>query len=278
MSEGYILNALQTPAALRPVYESVHNGNVTKEAIRDDTLLSENLLEQALTGLNLVRLLGRDEGNYYVRDPPWTLRENSLGFRMAILHNLAQECTPNDWGKQAVVLLNYQYLLQEDIQYFVNDDEVLYDKINAWQRRQRHYAPQSKQGEIDLNKPKFVNWSRLVDYLGLVHKARGREHLVYPEPDLIATSIELAIDETTSGDRIGIERYLHWLNNNLLQVETTGDGAVPAPLARVLYNLVRDDKILLTEYGDAGAIKLDRTPRRDGMDKEANTIEMRELI
>lgn len=275
MSEGYILNALQTPATLRPVYESVRSGNVTREAIQQDTLLSENLLEQALTGLKLVRLLGRDEGNYYVRDPRWSLKDNELAFRMAILHNLARECTPHDWDKQAVVLLNYQYLLQEDIQYFVNDDEVLYDEINAWQRRQKHYAPQSKQGDIDLNKPKFVNWSRLVDYLGLVHKARGREHLVYPDPDMIAKSIELAIDETASDSRIGIERYLHWLNNNLLQVETTGDGAVPAPFARVLYNLVRDGKILLTEYGDAGAIKLDRTPRRDGTDKEANTIEVR---
>jgi hypothetical protein len=278
MSEGYILNAVQTPSALRPVYESIRSGNVTKDEIREDALLSENLLDQGISGLRLVRLLGRDDGKYYVRDPPWSLGDDSLDFKMAILYNLAQECTPNDWGKQAVALLNYEYLLQEDIQYFENDDEVLYDEINAWQRREKNYVPQSKQGEIDLNKPKFVNWSRLVDFLGLVHKARGREHLVYPDPRIISTSIELAIKEEGTDDRIEIKQYLRWLRNNLLQVNITGEGAVPAPLARVLYNLVRDGEILLTEYGDAGAVKLDRTPGRSGIDKEANTIEVREMI
>jgi len=155
---------------------------------------------------------------------------------------------------------------------------VLYDEINAWQRREKNYVPQSKQGEIDLNKPKFVNWSRLVDFLGLVHKARGREHLVYPDPRIISTSIELAIKEEGTDDRIEIKQYLRWLRNNLLQVDIIGEGAVPAPLARVLYNLVRDGEILLTEYGDAGAVKLDRTPGRSGIDKEANTIEVREMI
>jgi hypothetical protein len=278
MSEGYILNALQTPAVLRPVYESVRSGNVTKDAIKEDTRLGKNLLEQGLNGLQLVRLLGRDEGKYYVIDPPWELDDDDLAFRMAILHNLADECTPNDWGKQAVVLLNYQYLLQEDIQYFENDDEVLYDEINAWQRREKNYVPQSKQGEIDLNKPKFVNWSRQVEYLGLVHKARGREHLVYPDPDMVEASIEIAVEEAGADGRIGIRQYLGWLRENLLQVETTDEGAVPTALARILYNHVRDGAIRLTEYGDAGAIKLDRTPRRDGIDKEANTIELEARI
>lgn len=275
MSEGYILNALQTPAVLRPVYESVRSGNVTKEAIQDDTLLGDNLLSQGVTGLQLVRLLGRDQGKYYVTDPAWETEDEEISFKMTVLHNLAQECTPNDWGKQAAVLLNYQYLLEEDIQYFENDDEVLYDNINKWHRRQKNYVPQSQQGDIDLNKPKFVNWSRQVEYLGLVHKARGREHLIYPDPDIIYKSIELAVEATGEDDRIEIARYLGWLRENLLPVETTADGAIPTPLARVLYNLVRDGEILLTEYGDSGAINLNRTPRRDGIDTEANTIELR---
>lgn len=278
MSEGYILNKLQTPTVLRPVYESVRSGNVTKEAIKEDTLLGDNLLSQGLTGLKLVRLLGRDEGMHYVIDPPWEIDDEELSFKMAVLHNLVKECTPNDWGKQAAVLLNYQYLLQEDVQYFENDDEVLYDEINRWHRREKNYVPQSQQGDIDLNKPKFVNWSRQVEYLGLVHKARGREHLVYPDPDIIYKSIELAVEEAGEHGRIEISQYLRWLRDNLLQVGTTDDGAVPTALARVLYNLVRDRDIQLTEYGDSGAIDLNRTPRRDGIDTEANTIEVRSQL
>lgn len=274
MSEGYILNALQTPALLRPVYESVRRGNVTQSGIRDDTGLGEKAVQQATDGLRYVRLLGREDGEYYAAAVPWEIEDSSLEFRMAVLHNLASECTPGDWGKQAVVLLNYQYLLEKDVQYFESDDAVLYDSVNEWHRDEKNYVPTSQQGEIDLNENKFVNWTRIVTYLGLVHKASGREHTVYPDPAVVDTSISLAVEERGTDNRIEIGQYLNWLRENLLPVTTTSGGELPAPLARVLYNLVRDGNIRLVEYGDAGAVPLARTPRRDGIDAEANTIEV----
>jgi len=274
MSEGYILNALQTPALLRPVYESVQDGNVTQTKIEDDTGLDANAVKQATDGLRYVRLLGTEEGEYYIVDPPWAIDDPELAFRMSILHSLARECIPGDWGTQAVVLLNYQYLLQHDIQYFESNDEVLYDAINTWHRDEKSYVPTSSQGEIDLNENKFVNWARIVDYLGLVHKARGREHTVYPDPEIIATSISLAIDENGNDGRVGISEYLGWLRENLLPIELTSGGEIPAPLARVLYNLVRDGRLRIVEYGDAETVSLARTPKRDGIATEANTLEV----
>ncbi|QSG02812.1 hypothetical protein [Natranaeroarchaeum sulfidigenes] len=274
MSEGYILNALQTPGVLRPVYESVCRGNGTRLTVRHDTGLDRDAVQQATDGLRYVRLLGQEDGEYYAADIPWEIESDALEFRMAVLHNLAQECTPGDWGKQAVVLLNYQYLLEKDIQYFKNDDSVLYDSINEWHRNEKNYIPMSQQGEIDLNKNKFVNWTRIIAYLGLVHKASGREHTVYPDPDIVETSIQLAIEERGSNGRIEIEKYLDWLRKNLFPITRTSSGELPASLSRILYNLVRDGTISLVEYGDAGAVSLARTPRRDGIDAEANTIEV----
>jgi hypothetical protein len=274
MSEGYILNTLQTPAFLRPVYEAVQDEQVTRDEIEAATGLNANAIQQATDALRYVRILGREEGEYYTVDLPWDVDDASLAFRMGVLHNLAQECRPGDWGKQAVVLLNYQYLLQEDIQYFRSDDQAVYDEINEWHRTEKDYVPHSQQGEIDLNETKFVNWSRIVDYLGLVHKARGREHTVYPDPKLIATSISQAVADRGLDRRIEIAQYLDWLRSNLLPVDETSDGEIPAPLSRILYNLVRDGEIELIEYGDAGAVSLARTPRRDGIDAEANTIEV----
>lgn len=274
MSEGYILNTLQTPALLRPVYESVQHGNTTHAEIKDDTGLDKNAVQQATSGLRHVRLLGREDGEFYVVDAPWSFDDPHLEFRMAVLHNLAQECTPGDWGTQAVVLLNYQYLLQQNIQYFKSDDEVLYQTINTWHRNEKNYAPTSTHGEYDLNKNKFVNWTRLVDYLGLVHKARGREHTVYPDPEIVATSVELAVEENGSQNRIDIDEYLTWLRKNLLPVELTSSGDIPAPLSRILYNLVRDDRLRLVEHGDSKVVWLAQTPRRDGIATEANTLEV----
>jgi hypothetical protein len=274
MSEGYILNTLQTPAFLHPVYESIRSGNRTREEIETHTGLETDPVQQATDALRYCRLLGKEDGEYTEVAPKWELPNQSLAFRMSILHSLAQECRPGDWGKQAAVLLNYQYLLQEDIQYFENDDQAVYDAINEWHRTEKNYTPMSQQGEIDLNKPKFVNWSRFVDYLGLVHKARGREHTVYPDPEIISTAISLAITERGEKRRIEIETFLDWLQENLLAVSLTSDGNVPASLSRVLYNLVRDGDISLVEYGDAGAVSLARTPTHDGIDADANTLEV----
>lgn len=274
MSEGYILNALQTPSLLRPVYDAVERGYVTNEEIVSNTGLDSNSVQEATDGLRYVRLLGREDGEYYTAELPWMLESNSLNFRMGILHNLAQECTPGDWGKQAVVLLNYQYLLEENIQYFKNNDKVLYDSINDWHRKELDYTPMSQQGEIDLNENKFVNWSRILQYLGLIQKVHQREHTVYPEREIIITSLSLAVEERGENSRIEIETYLDWLQKNLFPVTLTGDGDLPPVLSRVLYNLVRDDVVQIVERGDAGSVSLADTPRRDGIEPNANSIEV----
>lgn len=269
----YILNAIQTPAALRTVYRSIERGNTTKEEITENTMLDGDLLTQGLTGLRAVGLVGRQEPDYYTVELPWRTGDDDLDFRLGILHNLATDAEKDDWGKQSVALLNYQYLLQEELEAFDSDDGTLYETINRWQR-ELGYVPRSQQGEIDLNEPKFVNWARLADFLGLVHKASGRTHTTYPDPEMIDQSIRLAVDDRGSDDHILITDYVTWLRENLLLVELTSDGNVPAPLARVLFNLVREDRIRIVETGDVGAVGLNGVPRREGIDKEANSIEV----
>lgn len=273
-SEGYVLNAIQNPRPLYPVYRSIRAGQTTKDDVRADTALSENIVDHAFTGLQLLRMIGREDHEYYAVNVEWTTGDNHRNFKLSLLHNLANECTSTDWGKQAAVLLNYQYLLQNDVQYFRNDDEALYSEIDGWHRTERGYDPQSQNGSINLNQPKFVNWSRLATYLGLLQKAKGREHAVYPAPRIVLESIELACDDRGSERSIEIPTYLDWLRENLIQVERTPDGDVPAILSRVLYGLVRDGHVRLRERGDTGAVGLDRTPPRDGIDADANTIEL----
>lgn len=269
----YILNPVQTPASLRTVYRSVQRGNTTKEEIKNDTSLNEDLLNQGISGLRAVGLVGRREPDYYTVDLPWQTGDSELDFRLGVLHNLAVNAEESDWGRQSVVLLNYQYLLQKEIQAFSSDDGTLYEKINRWQR-DRGYAPHSQQGEIDLNEVKFVNWSRIADFLGLVHKANGRTHTVYPDPYVIYLSIQLAVKEVGTGSRVTITDYIDWLWENLLLVELTSDGNVPSPLARALFNLARAEEIRIIESGDAATVNLNGVPRRKGIDKDANSIEV----
>jgi hypothetical protein len=278
-AEGYILNAVQTPGPLYPVYKSVASGHRAKEAIKADAGVDSNL-DATLNGLRLLRLIGREDGEYYTSGYEWDTGSDERDFKLTALHNLAQECDESDWGKQAVALLNYSYLLENNVQYFENNEEPLYnDKngIDSWFAA-IDYRPQSQQGRITHNDNKFANWTRLMHFLGLVHKVRGREYTVYPNPDLIRTSLELAVDdlgiEIGGAPGIEIERYLHWLRENLLYVTKTPDGQVPEGLARVLFELVRDNEIEVVEYGDAGAIGLGGVPPYDGIDNEANTIKL----
>ena len=278
-SEGYILNAIQTPGPMKPVYRSIRSGNKTKARIKSDCGIDSSL-DASLSGLQLLRLIGREDGEYYTTPYKWDLESEDLAFRMTALHNLAQECTEGDWGKQAVVLLDYHYLLDRDIQYFVNNDESLYDtdeddNLEDW-FNMINYSPQSQQGRITHNKQKLANWTRIAHFLGLVNKICGREHTVYPDPEMILTSIELSIDdigkEIDNKPAIEISDYLTWLRENLLYVKTTGDGKIPKGFSRVLFELIRDGYIEYREYGDTGAVGLDGVPPYDGIDREANTI------
>ncbi|WP_436926026.1 hypothetical protein [Halosimplex amylolyticum] len=276
-SEGYLLNAIQTPGPLLPVYRSISQGSETKSHIESDTRI-ESGLDYILDGLQLLRMIGKEEEAYYARDYKWDVGDERWNFRLTALHNLAQECEKGNWGKQAAVLLNYKYLLDTDIQYFENNEESIYSDIDDWYK-EINYQPQSQQGLLTHNDNKFANWTRLVHFLGLVHKVSGREHTVYPDPTLIRHSIELAAEDRaididgTPG--LSIEQYLRWLRENLLYVETTADGAIPEGIARVLFELVRDDEIRVVEYGDAGAVSLGGVPPYDGIDNEANAMKLR---
>jgi len=275
-SEGYILNAVQTPGPLLPVYRSISNGSETKSHIESDTQIDSGL-DEILNGLRLLRMVGKEEEAYYAREHEWDVGDERWNFRLTALHNLAQECQPTDWGKQAAVLLNYKFLLDKDIQHFENNEEPIYSDIDKWYT-DINYRPQSQQGLIVHNDPKFANWTRLVHFLGLVHKVSGREHTVYPDPTLIRHSLELAAEDRaididgTPG--ISIEQYLRWLREKLLYIETTSDGAIPEGIARVLFELVLDDDIRIVEYGDAGTVTLGGIPPYDGIDSEANAIKL----
>jgi hypothetical protein len=273
-SEGYILNAVQTPGPLLPVYRSIADGAETRDEIAADTGIDSGLTA-ALDGLQLLRMIGKEAGEYYAQPYEWDGGDDAWSFKLTALHNLAQECVEGAWGKQAVVLLNYHYLLENDIQFFENNEEPLYTDIDAWFKT-IDYQPRSQQGLITHNDEKFANWTRLVHFLGLVHKVRGREHTVYPHPSLVRSSLELATaDSGLSVDgapAIEIDRYLQWLRENLLFVRTTADGTIPEGLSQVLFELVRDKEIRFIEYGDAGAVGLGGVPPYDGIDSQANTI------
>lgn len=271
-TEAYILNAVQTPAPLRTVYDAIDRGNTTKDELKADTALSEDLLNQGLTGLQIVGLIGRQEPDYYTVDLPWETGDDDLDFRMGVLHNVASDATPGDWGKQSSLLINYQYLLDEDVQMFENNDSVVYSQMDDL-AAELGYRPQSKQGLIEMNDVKFVHWSRLAEYLGLVYKGKGRTHTTYPDEDLIYQSVALAT-KSNGGGPVGLEEYVEWLDENLLLLSLTSDRNVPGPLSRVLYNLVADGRIRIVESGDAGAVGLKDVPTREGIDRDANAIEV----
>jgi hypothetical protein len=269
-SEGYVLNTLQTPEPIRPLYDAIDRGITTREKLEAELGFDDERIRDNLNGLQQYRMIGKEEYEYHTAGFAFDTGDDDRDFRLSILHNLARECRPPDWGKQSVVLLIYKYLLEHGIQYFENDDEDLYDKIDDWYRNELGYDPYSSQGPITLNRPKFVNWSRQANFLGLIYKTNGREHAVRPDSDLIEASIRLAADGDTY---IGIREYFGWLQEHLVPVELQ-DGAVPPSLARILFELVREDVIRLVERGDAGAVDLDDVPQRMGIDAEANTIEV----
>jgi len=279
-SEAYILNQIQTPNALNIVYESIHDGNTTEDEIKADTCLPEGSLSEVLSGLVLLGLVRRTDFEYEPVELDWETGNPNRDFRLTALGNLADEATPGNWGKQAVVVLNYEYLITENIQEFENNETALYESIDNWLERNTDYRPKSGGTLYDHNDPKFGNWTRLVYFLGLVHKVSGRQYSVYPDPEMIFASIERAATSSTldseDGADIEIREYLRWLHENLLRIGYEDGMSVPAVLARILFTLVRADRIRLIEYGDSGAVGLDQLSldAHPGINKEANSIKV----
>lgn len=277
-SEAYILNTLRSPDGIRHVYESICDEHETKEAIAEDTGIAESNVDTLLRGLVLLGMIERSGHAYSAVELTEASDDRTLDFRITILNNLAEAANGDDWGKQSVVLLNYQYLVSGNIQRFENNQTALFNDIDNWIESNTNYRPKEGGNIYSHNRQKFQNWSRLVNYLGLAQKVSGREHTVYPEPGLLLAAVRLAAAESEylSGDAadLSIREFLTWLDTNLIRIGYTLGDPVPAVLSRTLLNLVRADKLRLVEAGDDPAATLQNTPRRDGIEREANAIKL----
>lgn len=279
-SEQYIINRIQTPYAMKVVYDAISEGYETTEAIDKHTHLGSNLIEESIDGLNLMSLIRRKEHSYEPVDLVRSSGDSSVDFRLTAIHNLAQEAAGDDWGKQAIVLLNYQYLIQNDLQEFENNEDALYENIDNWILNTTEYRPKGD-GEIyEHNDNKFSYWTRLVHFLGIVNKVSGRRYTVYPDPDMVLESIRWAAESSSYGANaeadVSLREYLEWSESNFLRTGYGQGGGVPAVLARVLQLLARDEHIAVIEYGDAGYVQLDRVPASScpGIDTQANSIKL----
>ncbi|WP_324665780.1 hypothetical protein [Haloarcula sediminis] len=273
--QGYLLNTIQNPRSLKPVYESVNRGNTTDDEIVDDTGLSDAAVDEGAKGLQRLGLLDSKDEEYTVRDYTWSTDDETLDFQLTALEHLASSLTPPEWGKQAVFHLNYAYLIKEDYQRINDNDEAVRKQMDRWERDTLEYYPTYRGDRIDLNPNKMENWGRLATYLGLLHQYETHEFTVYPDPSLIYHSIERAHDAAgrmvDGNPVIEVPAYLDWLSNNLLYLPDD-TGGVPAILSRSLYQLMNEERIRLAEIGDQGAVAFDRMPTHDRREQSANSI------
>lgn len=279
-AEPYIINRIQTPYALQAVYDAVDDGQVTTEDIQEHTQFDSTLVEESLDGLKLLGLIRRTEHEYEAVPLDRSTGDRRNDFRLTAINRLANEAARDEWGKQAIVLLNYQYLLEEDKQEFENNEDALYDQIDNWILNTTDYRPKGDGKIYEHNDNKFTHWTRLVHFLGLINKVSGRQHTVYPDPDLVYESIRWAAENSEYGPDaeadISLQDYLHWSEENFIRSGYEPGKGVPAVLARVLQVLAKHEEISLIEYGDAGAVPLERVPTKGspGIDAQANSIKI----
>ena len=284
MTEGYILNAVQTATPLPIVYRSVERGNGTAAEIEADTRLSENQISNALSGLRLVRLIEKVD-RYRTVDVTVSDRfDDRRQFQLSVLHNLALEARPasDEWGKQSAIIVNFEHLVDSNTQLFNRTDQAVADDMDTFQR-ELNYHPDDGQGDRnDMNTDKLTNWTRTADLLGLVRQVQGTDYATAPDPWLLYATMRLATEELNDPSPddsehpcIEIQDYFRWMRENFLRISLTDDGKVPEILARSFEYLSRLDAIRLVEAGDAGAIGLSNVPTPRTMDPTANSIEVR---
>jgi len=274
-SQPYILNRVQNPRALEITYNSIKRGNVTDEELADATGFDEEkLLGQATTGLNLFGLIETREYEYHAKGLAFETDDKQLDFKLTMLHNVAQEATEDDWGKQSGLLLNYEYLLEHGRQYFSGSDSELISDIDRW-HQEMGYEPRNKRGErSNLNRTKFSNWTNQATYFGLIHNARKNEYTVYPDPELLVAAIQAAASAVGNGTEVETHKFVSWLTDNLIRVPLTSERHFTKPLSRALYSLAKQERIALVKSGDARQINLTGVPvsKAANVAKDANVI------
>lgn len=284
MTEGYILNTVQTATPIPVVYRSVQRGNGTAAEIEEDTRLSENQISDALSGLRLMRLVEKIDRYRAVDLPVGNGFDDRRAFQLSVLHNLSKEARPAsaEWGKQSAIIVNFEHLVESNTQFFNRNDSAVADDMDAFQR-ELNYHPDDEQGDRnDMNPDKLTNWTRTADLLGLVRQVQGTDYATAPDPWLLHSTMRLATEELSDpapGDndhpRIEVREYFEWMREKFLRVSLTDDGEVPEIVARAFEYLSRSDAIRLVEAGDAGAVGLSNVPTPRTMDPAANSIEVR---
>lgn len=283
MTEGYVLNAVQTATPLPVVYRSVERGNGTEDAIQEDMHLSENQVSNALDGLQLFRMIQK-VGEYEAVGASVTNASDMREFQLSALHNVAQEARPAEekWGKQSAVLVNFEYLVASNTQFFDRQDKAVAEEMDTYQR-DLNYNPEDRNGDRnDMNQNKLTNWARIAELLGLVRQAQGTNFTTFPDPSLIHDTMHLATDELddpspadSEYQRIKIREYFDWMRENFLRINLTDDDDIPEVLGRVFEYLSRKNAIRLVEAGDDPAVSLENVPTPRTMDRAANSIEVR---
>ena len=274
-SEKYLLN-VRNPQFFYPVFKLIKNGMKTEKELREWTHFPENALEETLTALRLYGMVEKRSFSYHTNSFQFGDRLRNP-FKFHLLHNVVSSRKDGDeWSKKAAIPLVYAYLLKEDIEYFRYSDNTLIRDINNYHVDELGFEPKSSQGHQELRREKFNNWAKQARLLGLIHKARGSEHTVYPEPGLILDSLELAFEECNHIEEstIGIADFLEWLHENLLYIPFE-DATVPKPLARTLFILARRGIIQLTRSGDPGSVNVRGIPTQlDAVRERTNSIHL----
>lgn len=278
-SQPYVLNRVQNPKAMEITYNSIRQGNTTDEELAADTGFDEDkLLDQSTSGLNLYGLIGEREYEYFTEDLAFETGDNSLDFKLTMLQNIAREADEDDWGKQSAVLLNYEYLLANNRQYFSDSDSELINEIDIW-HQEVGFEPRNLRGERSkLNQVKFSNWTNQAAYLGLLHNARGSEYTVSPDPDLLVAAIREAASEVGDGTEVELVDFVSWLTANLLRLPLTSEGHFTTPVSRAFYSLAKTGRIAFVKSGDERQINLTGVPvsKADAVAKDANVIKLQE--
>lgn len=291
-NEGYLVNAVSQATPMWVVWRAIEAGQTTREALEDTTGLTSNQVGTALRGLRYLRLVEQLE-KYQPVELKYDARTRRHEFSMTALHNIAQECsvppaqdTPAEdeeqWGKQAVLPLTFEYFVVKNRQYFDRkDNQELATLIDNWHLNME-FRPVDDDGERnELNGNKFDNWARIAEFLGLVRPAQGTYYTPYLDPDLLLAILKAGAGELSAGRTdqnyrvVDIRECFQWISETFFRVSLTRDNEIPGVIAQSLVELSTRQKIRLIEYSDADSVGLQGISRPTSMDTATNSIEVR---
>ncbi|MHA1756750.1 MAG: hypothetical protein ACTSVV_08275 [Promethearchaeota archaeon] len=265
--DPFLLNVFNQAYLMYYLYDIIRY-NKFKEIheIEEFTNIDKKIIKEVLKGLHFFELIQK-KNNFFLVKKELTDIIQEEEFKLLVLKNLRRKVgNPQNWKKNASLLLVIEYLIEKNIVFIKNNDRIFCRDLTEYCKKRGY------KHNIDINTNKLYNWCNIFHYLGFLRKITSSEFIFHINKDLFLMLINLYIREFNS-EIVFLRDFLEWLNENYLLIPLEGR-KIPILISKIFYSLNSTNQIEFLKSGDRQLVEFSDIPTTLKLPQKINAIKI----